>query len=255
MANINSNSFEKGNFPTITIVESVPIQNDKITRRSCCGCIPEQFGVLAILSMYLLFGILGSLTSLLTLSSVNETSDKLYLSISGILYTFLTILSVLGIHAVNKEKAVMMHRLSIAFWVFTVFTLIYSATLFILNIFFKSSLVEECENSKRETIVDCNHYIDVYLAREGLSLFISEIVLIYFTYVIFKYANRMLKQAQNSTILPVAATGQRTPTFYVYSTHPPTSNDWTPPPTYTVTSSNPLPVDWISDSKQNPLIK
>ncbi|CAG8771682.1 13629_t:CDS:2, partial [Funneliformis caledonium] len=43
-------------------------QNDKITRRSCCGCIPEQFGVLAILSMYLLFGLLGSLASFMTLA-------------------------------------------------------------------------------------------------------------------------------------------------------------------------------------------
>jgi len=253
MTNVNNNSYEKGIFPTITIVESYPVQNDKITRRSCCGCIPEQFGVLAILSMYLLFGLLGSLASFMTLAFVDATSDKIYLSIAGCLYTFLTISSIFGIHAVNKEKAVMMHRLSIAFWVFTVFTLIYSATLFILNILFKPSLVEVCEKSKPESVdvYDCDRHIDVYLAREGLSLFISEVVLIYFTYVIFKYANRMLKQAQNSTPILPFADGQQTPTYSAY-THPPTSTNWSPPPTYSVRSSNPIPFDHNPDSKQIP---
>jgi len=77
-----------------------------------------------------------------------------------------------------------MHRLSIAFWVFTIFMLIFSATLFILDVVDKSSLVKECEESLKtlktsgESFddVDCNQIANVYLIKEALRLFFIEII-------------------------------------------------------------------------------
>jgi len=61
----------------------------------------------------------------------------------------------------------------------------------------------------------------------------------------------MLRKAQNPTVLPIAS-GQLTPTYFnfIYAAQPPTSNDWTPPPTYTVRPTAPLPEDFNPDLKQ-----
>jgi hypothetical protein len=201
---------EKGSYPTITVIDSIePNQNDQSARRNCCGCVPERFGVFAILSVYLFFGLCGITTSFGGLASANQTSDIIFLIISGLLNVFLTIISALGINAIKKEKAVMMYRLSITFWVFTVFTLIFSATLFILDIVYKSSIVKDCEESLESLKIntssdsfddtDCNHVANVYLVKEAIRLFFIETISIYFACVIFKYANRMLKKSQKSS--------------------------------------------------------
>jgi hypothetical protein len=258
MAANNRNSLEKGNLPTITIIDSIePSQNDKLAKRNCCGCIPERFGVFAILSMYLFFGLFATATSFAALAFTSQTSDTIYFIISGCLNVFLTIISALGINAIKKEKAVLMYRLSITFWVYTIFTLIFSATLFILDIVYKSSLVKDCEETVESLKtsgeyfddVNCVHVADVYLIKEAIRLFFVETISMYFAYVIFRYANQMLRVARDQTVLPIA-NGQQTPTYFVYSNQPPTSNDWTPPPTYTVRPTNPLPDDFNSVSRQ-----
>src|SRR5688572_7108582 len=89
----------------------------------------------------------------------------------------------------------MMYRLSITFWVFTVFTLIFSATLFILDIVYKSSIVKDCEESleslKTNTSsdsfddTDCNHVANVYLVKEAIRLFSFEKFPYGFNYLFF----------------------------------------------------------------------
>lgn len=58
----------------------------------------------------------------------------------------------------------------------------------------------------------------------------------------------MKKEVLPFTAPPVPIDGQSTPTYFVYSAQPPTSNNWVPPPTYTVKPIY-LPEEFKPDSK------
>jgi hypothetical protein len=66
--------------------------------------------------------------------------------------------------------------------------------------------------------------------------------------VIFRFAKNMKKEVLPFTATTVPINGQGTPTYMIYSTQPPTSNNWVPPPIYTVKASY-VPDDFKPDSK------
>jgi len=238
------------NVPNITIVDSA----EQIGRRSCCGCISESVGVFAILSVYFFLGIFYAAASFVSLGFYNDDIVvKALLSISGCLHTFLAIASVMDVYAIRKENIVMMRRLSIAFWILTALMFIFSVVIYVLQVIFKSSLVQTCENeiqtSDEPVYVDCNRYVNDSLISEAIKFFIIESISVYFAFVIYRYTVRM-RQSPLPFIAPID--GQKTPTYPVYTTRPPTSKDWVPPPIYTVTPANPLPDDYNPDSKQAP---
>jgi len=240
-ANVRRNSTNV-NVPTVTIVDST----EQIGRRSCCGCVSESVGVFAILSVYFFLGVFYAAASFVSLGFYDDVNYKVFSSISGCLHTFLAITSALGVFAIRKENAVMMRRLSIAFWILTALMFIFSVILFVLDVISKSSLVQACGNDF-ENYVDCNQYANDYLISEAIKLFIIESISVYFAYVIYRYTVRM-RQSPLPFVAPVD--GQKTPTYLIYNTRPPTSNDWVPPPTYTVRPANPMPDDFNPDSKQ-----
>jgi len=124
-------------------------------------------------------------------------------------------------------------------------------------LFFRSSTIQACNNSAREAygdsgtnFVNCDRIVDETLTSEAIRTFVAGIISIYFAYVIFRYA-KLMKETQNQGVLAMEA-APRTPTYpyFVYTTHPPTSNHWVPPPIYTVRPTNPLPDDFNPDQKQ-----
>uniref|UniRef100_A0A1D1ZE17 Uncharacterized protein n=1 Tax=Anthurium amnicola TaxID=1678845 RepID=A0A1D1ZE17_9ARAE len=246
--------------PTITIVDSVePNRNDRM--RSCCMCVPELVGVFSILSMYFFLGILGAAASFVNLGSADNAIDIGFSSVSGTLNTFVAIASALGITAIRKEKPVLMRRLSIAFWILTVLMLLLNLIFFILDIKSKDEYVEDCEsNSSIASIAGseqseliaayCKRAVNTSLIIGGFKFAIIEIISMYFAYVIFRFAKRMKKEVLPFTAEPVD--GQKTPTYFVYSTQPPTSTNWVPPPTYSVRPTFPIPDDYNPDSKNTP---
>jgi len=237
--------------PTITIVDSA----ERIKRRSCCGCVPESVGVFAILSMYFFLGVFYAAASFVSLGFYKNAAVIAILSISGILHTFLAISSALGVIAIRKENVVMMRRLSFVFWILTAFMLILNVVMFAFQIIIKPETVQDCKDSINglygAEYVDCNQLVNDTLISEGIKLFIIQSISVYFAYVIHRFTKRM---KESPLPLPITSSvdGQRTPTYFVYSTHPPTSNDWVPPPTYTVRATNPLPDGFNPDSKQAP---
>jgi len=238
-ANVRRNSTNI-EVPTVTIVESTERTG------SCCGCVSESVGVFAILSVYFFLGMFYAAASFVSLGFYDDAAVKVLLIISGCLHTFLALASSMGVVAIKKENIVMMRRLSIAFWILTALMFILSVVSFALQVMFKSSLVQACEID-RPVDVNCNQYVNDTLISEAIKFFIIESISIYFAFVIYRYAIRM-KQSPLPFAAPVD--GQKTPMYPVYTTHPPTSNDWVPPPTYTVRATNPLPDDFNPDSKQ-----
>jgi len=194
-ANVRRNSTNV-NVPTVTIVDST----EQIGRRSCCGCVSESVGVFAILSVYFFLGVFYAAASFVSLGFYDDAYYKVFLSISGCLHTFLAITSALGVFAIRKENAVMMRRLSIAFWILTALMFIFSVILFVLEVISKSSLIQACENG--ENYVDCNQYANDYLISEAIKLFIIESISIYFAYVIYRYTVRM-RQSPLPFVAPV----------------------------------------------------
>jgi len=237
------------NVPTVTIVDSA----EQIGRRSGCGCVSESVGVFASLSVYFFLGVFYAAASFVSLGFYDDVTVKILLVISGSLHTFLAFASALGVCAIRKENVVMMRRLSIAFWILTALMFILSVVIFILQVIFKSSAVNACKNeiegAGEPTNVDCEQYINDSLISEAIKFFIIESISIYFAFVIYRYTIRM-KQSPLPFTVPVD--GQKTPTYFVYTTRPPTSHDWVPPPTYSVRPTNPLPDDFNPDSKQAP---
>jgi len=246
--NTQRDSITKGN-PTITIVDSAePNRNDRMVG-SCCMCVPEVVGVFAILSMYFFLGIFGAAASFVNLGSADNAPVKGLLSISGSLHTLIAIASALSITAIRKEKIVMMRRLSIAFWILTVLMLTFNLIIFILEIVYKPNTVQDCKDAVNGEngllFVDCDRVVNVSLIVDGIKLFFSGLISIYFAYVISRFARRMKKEVIPFTMEPVD--GQKTPTYFV-STQPPTSTSWVPPPTYSVNPTFPLPDDYNPNS-------
>lgn len=251
-ANARRNSTNINNIPTITIVDSVAAK-----RRSCCGCIPEAVGVFAILSIYFFLGVFYAAASFVSLSTYNDVTDIVIISISGSLHAILAIVSAFGVNAVKKEKVVIMRHLSIVFWVFTGLLLVLDIVTLALEFVTKSTTIQICQEAVRErfgdsgsSYVDCTNYVNDTLISDSIRTFIMGTTSIYFAYVIFRYARRM-----KEFTLPFTASvdGQKTPTYLPYGTQPPTSNNWVPPPTYSVTMTGPLPDDFNPDSKQAPI--
>jgi len=238
------------NIPTVTIVDAVD-RNDKI--RSCCFCVPEVVGVFAILSMYFFLGIFGAAASFVSLGHANDAADKAILGFAGSLHTVVAIASALGVNAIKKEKIVLMRRLSIAFWILTILMLIFNITTLVLDFGTINADVQSCiaENSGNGDDVEgiCKQLINAYLTGETIRCVVTGLFSLYFAYVIFRFAGRMKKDVLPFTISTAPVDGQKTPTYFVYSTQPPTSTNWVPPPTYTVRPTNPLPDDFNPDSK------
>lgn len=246
--NARRNSSNVNNVPTITIVDSAD-RKDRMA--SCCCCVPELVGVYAILSMHFFFGIFSAAASFLSLGYVTDIPDKAFLGVFGSLYTLIAIISALSVSAIKRENIDLTRRLSIAFWILTALMFILSVIIFILEVIFKSSAVNACKSEIEggPTYVDCEQYVTDSLISEAIKFFIIESISIYFAFVIYRYTIRM-----NQSPLPftVSVEGQKTPTYHVYTTRPPTANDWVPPPTYSVRPTNPLPDDFNPDSKQAP---
>lgn len=247
-ANTRRNSTNVNNVPTVTIVDSAEPRNLKLMG-SCCFCIPEIVGVFAILSMYFFTGIFGAAASFLTLGYTEDVIAKVVFSVTGTLNTLTAIASALGVSAIRREKTVLMRRLSIAFWVLTALTIILNIIILILDFNSRDANVNECISSfSRDTgiVVDndkvredvqktCEHAVNASLTGEAIRLFVLGSILMYFAYVIFRFARNMKKVGLPSFMAPQAQmNGQNTPTYHVYSGQPPTSNNWVPPPTYTV---------------------
>lgn len=249
-ANVRRNSTNHNNVPTITIVDSV----QPFKRRSCCGCIPESVGVFAILSIYFFLGVFYAAASFVSLGFYSNVADIVTTSISGSLHTLLAIASALGVSAVKREKVAMMRHLSIIFWVLSGLLLVLDIIILSLEFVAKSTTIKECQNAvlakygdSGTTYVDCTNYVNDSLISDSIRTAIMGTTSMYFAYVIFRYARRMKEFTLPFTV-PVD--GQKTPTYLPYGVHPPTSNDWVPPPTYSVTTTGPLPDDFNPDSKQ-----
>jgi len=253
-ANVRRNSTNINNIPTITIVDSVV---EPAKRRSCCGCIPEAVGIFAILSIYFFLGVFYAAASFVSLSTYIDVTGIVITSISGSLHAILAIASAFGVNAVKKEKVVMMRQLSIVFWVLTGLLLVLDIVILALEFITKSITIQACQKAVRErygdsgiTYVDCTNYVNDTLISDSIRTFIMGTTSVYFAYVIFRYARRMKEFTLPFTV-PVD--GQKTPTYLPYGAHPPTSNNWVPPPTYSVTTTGPLPDDFNPDSKQAPI--
>jgi len=251
-ANARRNSTNINNLPTITIVESVV---EPAKRRSCCGCVPEATGVFAILSIYFFLGVFYAAASFVSLSTYNDVTDIVITCISGSLHAILAIASAFGVNAIKKEKVVMMRHLSIVFWVFTGLLLVLDIVILVLEFVTKATTIQICQEAVRERygegyVVDCTNYVNDTLISDSVRTFIMGTTSVYFAYVIFRYARRMKEFTLPFT---VPADGQKTPTYLPYGAHPPTSNNWVPPPTYSVTTTGPLPDDFNPDSKQAPV--
>jgi len=247
-ANVRRNSTNV-NVPTVTIVDS-----EQIRGQSCCICVPESVGVFAILSVYFFLGVFYAAAFFVSLGFYDDLIVEVLLSISGCLHAFLAIASAMGVFAIRKENIVMMRRLSIVFWILTALMFILSVVLFTLQVIYKPSAVAACENTIKDDSdydIDCNQFVNDSLISEAIKFFIIESISIYFAFVIYRYAIRM-KVSPLPFAAPIAAPigGQKTPTYYIYTTRPPTSNDWVPPPSYSATQSNSVPEGYNPDSKQ-----
>jgi len=242
MTSNNDSTYEKGPLPTITIIDSADKpSSDKL--RSCCICFPEQTGVAIIFSFYFLFGFLSSIASLLLLTNSSDTVDKTTFAISFVLYAFLSISGILGLTLIQKDNAVMMRKLSIAFWIITGLTLIYNLSGYIYEVTLKNTFIQQCQDDPANANIDCNQAINFILVRDALKTIFVEFFSLYFSYVISRFSRRMLEDSKKP-ILPygVDQNGQTTPSYTVYVNRPPTSLDWIPPPTYTV-RANDIPSD------------
>lgn len=254
-ANTQRNSTNVNNTPTVTIVDSAEPRKYRVMG-SCCFCIPEIVGVFAILSMYFFTGMFGAATSFLSLGYADDGLTKAILSVFGILNTLFVIASALGVSAIKKEKIVLMRRLSIAFWVITALMIIINIIILALDFNSKDSYINECvsadpnlpNSNDADTKNFCEHTVRASLIGETIRLIALGSVSIYFAYVIFRFARNMKKEVLPFTAPPVPINGQSTPTYFVYSAQPPTSNNWVPPPTYTVKTIH-LPEDFKPDSK------
>ncbi|CAB4386428.1 unnamed protein product [Rhizophagus irregularis] len=254
-AKTQRNSTNVNNTPTVTIVDSAEPRKYRVMG-SCCFCIPEIVGVFAILSMYFFTGMFGAATSFLSLGYTDDGLTKAILSVFGILNTLFVIASALGVSAIKKEKIVLMHRLSIAFWVITALMIIINIIILALDFNSKDSYINECvsadpsspNSNDADTKNFCEHTVRASLIGETIRLIALGSVSIYFAYVIFRFARNMKKEVLPFTAPPVPINRQSTPTYFVYSAQPPTSNNWVPPPTYTVKTIH-LPDDFKPDSK------
>ncbi|RIA90612.1 hypothetical protein C1645_769558 [Glomus cerebriforme] len=109
----NTNSTNHNGIPTITIVESAEqSRNDKLARRSCCGCIPEIVGVFAILSMYFVIQECKSEAQQANLSDIvdcngrvnaNLTSEAIKLVIHGAVSIYFAYVIFRFARTLNKE--------------------------------------------------------------------------------------------------------------------------------------------------------
>ncbi|CAG8563620.1 23230_t:CDS:2 [Dentiscutata erythropus] len=232
-------------FPTITVldVSEEKRYEDKTVQRKCCGCITEQVGVVIILSFYFFYGLLNTLSSLSSLASSDYIlRDKIILIISAILYIFMTAIGITGTIAIRKGNTVLLRRLSIALWIFTTLMFKFNIAVFITEVVFKDEYLQACLSAQQETENqgfdasnwDCKDFINAILVRDALKVAIFGVLSFYFAYVVARYSRRtknepLRRQYSNDD--------QRTPTYVVYETRPPTAHDWIPPPTYTVKTS------------------
>jgi len=232
-------------FPTITVLDVSEEKRceDKTAQRKCCGCITEQVGVVIILSFYFFYGLLNTLSSFSSLASSDyNLRDKIILIISAILNIAMTAIGVTGIIAIRKGNIVLLRRLSIAFWIFTVTYFKFNIAVYITDVVFKDEYVQACLSAQQDTEnqgfdasnLDCKVFITAILVRDALKITIFSALSFYFAYVIKRYSRRIntepnYKYYNNDN--------QRTPTYMVYETRPPTAHDWIPPPTYTVKTS------------------
>ncbi|CAG8531866.1 12823_t:CDS:2 [Acaulospora morrowiae] len=226
MASENNSAYEKGPLPTFTIVDSAEKQSSN-KLRSCCICIPERTGVAIILSFYFLSGFLSSVASFFYITESSDTLDIVFLVISGILYFLVFVSGFLGLSFIRKDNAVMMYKLSIASWIITMSLLFYNLTTYILEIVFKSSSVQQCQEDFDQEI-DCNQVVNIILIKDALKFAFSEFFSVYYPII-----------HSLTPVLPYAVdqNGQMTP-YAAYVTKPPTSLDWIPPPTYTVRAND-----------------
>ncbi|GBB91592.1 hypothetical protein RclHR1_00190005 [Rhizophagus clarus] len=253
-ANTQRNS--TNNTPTVTIVDSTEPRRKYRAMGSCCFCVPEIVGVFAILSMYFFTGIVGAAASFLSLGYSDDGLTKAILSISGSLHTLAAIASALSVGAIKKEKIVLMLRLSIAFWVLTSSVIILNVIILVLDFNSRNASVNECVKSLSDNNVggyvdlidNCERVVSAALIGEAIRFFVVGSILLYFAYVIFRFARNMNKEVLPFTGSSAPISGQNTPTYFVYSAQPPTSNNWVPPPTYTVRPTY-LPDDLNPDSK------
>jgi len=258
-ANTQRNSTYVNNVPTVTIVDSVEPRNFKVMG-SCCFCVPEIVGVFAILSMYFFTGIFGAAASFLSLGYTDDVLTKAILGVSGALNTLAAIAGALGVSAIRKEKIALMRRLSIAFWILTALVIVLNIIILVLDFNSKDANVNECVSNLsngsvnlfnssegiRDLVNNCEHAVSASLIGEAIRLVVLGSISIYFAYVIFRFARNMKKEVLPFTAPPVPIDEQSIPTYFIYSAQPPTSNNWVPPPTYTVTVK---PNDFNPDSK------
>ncbi|KAF0442227.1 hypothetical protein F8M41_003686 [Gigaspora margarita] len=233
-------------FPTITVLdvsEEKRNEDNKAAQRNCCGCITEQVGVVIILSFYFFYGLLNTLSSLSSLASSDyNLRDKIILIISAVLYIVMTAIGVTGTIAIRKGNIVLLRRLSIALWIFTVTIFKFNIAVYITEVVFKDEYVQACLSAQKDTENqgfdasnwDCKDFITAILVRDALKIAIFSTLSFYFAHVIKRYSRRINTEPKYKYY---NNDNQRTPTYMVYETRPPTAHDWIPPPTYTVKTS------------------
>jgi len=243
---------------TITIVDSAHNDRRNKARDSCCFCVPEKVGVIAILSMYFFLGIFTSSYYFMGLT-FNDGDDavtfKILFGISGGFYALLATACAIGVAAIKKGNIVMMRRQSIAFGILLAIIFVLSVVLFSLKVALKVYL-KYCQASavelfgdQADALVDYNQCVAENVATESIRLIFTGIFMMYFAYVVFRFAKNMQKEELPFTAPSID--GQKTPTYPIYSAQPPTSNNWVPPPTYSVIARS-YPQELSPDSKTNP---
>ncbi|CAG8452713.1 7409_t:CDS:2 [Diversispora eburnea] len=155
--NDNDNSYEKGTYPTITIIDSSDgrqgLALDDRSMNYCCVCIPEHVGVAAILSLYSLYGILSCIASFAGLTS-----------------------NFFGILALRQDNVIAMRRISIAIWVITAFLFIYTTIDYIIEIVVKDESINRCQTelTGEENNIDCVQLINMFLIKEAFRVLFIE---------------------------------------------------------------------------------